>query len=596
MQVSDHQQLYSTRAKEFATIAQTLSEKYNRFSLVRLLIFVVGAAIFFFLWSYGWMAAVFVILFLAGFARFVYWHQDIKRAQRHHENLTKVNENELQYFQFKTTEFDGGKTFVDANHPYSVDMDIFDDHSFFQYANRGSSSIGKICFADWLKAPADKPEILARQKAIAELRDQLDWRQNFQALGMAAEDEVEHINALKDWLSNPPFVSNKKGLQAMMYIAPILGIAGIVLWATYLPWTIAILFFLPAGIILKQTLENVNATHAKTAKAGDILAHYGKLIAHIESNEFHSEKLKRLQSVFFIDEKNASKSVQQLSYIITQLNVRYNAFAILLNILTLWDLHWVNKLEKWKAEQQEQLPQWFDALKEFEAVLSFSTLYYNNQDWIFPTIAEDKHLHAVQIGHPLIDRNVRVCNDIEIPTEGHLKLITGSNMAGKSTFLRTVGLNIILAMSGSAVCAKEFSLPILQVYSSMRTVDALHENTSSFYAELKRLKIIIEAVEARDNIFFILDEILKGTNSNDRHTGSKALIQQFIDSQGSGLIATHDLELGGMEGTAEGAIENLCMEVEVDGSELIFDYTIKKGVSQSFNATQLMKQMGIKIK
>jgi DNA mismatch repair ATPase MutS len=169
-------------------------------------------------------------------------------------------------------------------------------------------------------------------------------------------------------------------------------------------------------------------------------------------------------------------------------------------------------------------------------------------------------------------------------------------MAGKSTFLRTAGLNIILAMSGSVVCAKEFSLPPLQVYTSMRTVDALHESTSSFYAELKRLKIIIEAVDAEQNIFFILDEILKGTNSTDRHTGSKALIQQFINSKGSGLIATHDLELGSMEANSAGAIENLCMEVEVQDGKLKFDYTIKKGVSQSFNATLLMKQMGIRIK
>ena len=168
-------------------------------------------------------------------------------------------------------------------------------------------------------------------------------------------------------------------------------------------------------------------------------------------------------------------------------------------------------------------------------------------------------------------------------------------MAGKSTFLRTVGLNIVMAMSGGPVCAKHLAVPILQVYTSMRTQDALHESTSSYYAELIRLKTIIEAVEEKDNAFFLLDEILKGTNSNDRHTGSKALIHQLIKSEGSGIIATHDLELGALEAKSEGSVENLCMEVEVNGDELIFDYTIKKGVSQSFNATHLMRNMGIRI-
>ena len=168
-------------------------------------------------------------------------------------------------------------------------------------------------------------------------------------------------------------------------------------------------------------------------------------------------------------------------------------------------------------------------------------------------------------------------------------------MAGKSTFLRTVGINIILAMSGSAVCAKELSLPLLQVYTSMRTQDALHESTSSFYAELKRLKVIIEAVEQENNIYFLLDEILKGTNSKDRHTGSRALIEQMIKSKGAGIIATHDLELGNMEANAAEAIENLCMEVAVENGKLRFDYTLEKGVSKSFNATILMKEMGINI-
>ncbi|MEM6966706.1 MAG: hypothetical protein AAF573_18220 [Bacteroidota bacterium] len=587
---------YQRRAKTFAAKAAELKSKYNRFSVVRLVIFFIGAGIFTFLWSYGAVAGLFALLFIGGFARFVYWHQAIQRDQRHHENLATVNQNEIDYWNYKYNHFDSGKKFVDPHHPNSVDLDLFGAYSFFQYCNRGSTSIGKKCLADWLRHPASVEEIGLRQVAIQELKDELEWRQNFQALGMSTEDSEDHLTALKAWLQNPPFVSTSLFLKLAMWIAPILGIASILLWIFYIPWQFAILFFIPAGVVLKITLDKVNETHTRTAKAEKILAHYARLMAHIEGKEFSSQKLKDLQSVFFIGEKNASQAVQRLSYIIQQLNVRYNAFAILLNIFTLWDLHWVLRLEKWKASQKDYLPKWFDALQEYEAVLSFATLFYNNEDWVFPKITKEHFLDAHQMGHPLIPSKSRVCNDLKMPTDAHIKLITGSNMAGKSTYLRTAGLNIVLAMSGSVVCAKAFSLPPLQVYSSMRTVDALHESTSSFYAELKRLKIIIEAVETQPNIFFLLDEILKGTNSNDRHTGSKALIQQFIDSKGSGLIATHDLELGSLEASSQGAIENLCMEVEVQDGKLIFDYTIKKGVSQSFNATQLMKQMGIKIR
>jgi len=589
------QEIYQSRKEQFAARAAELKSKYNRFAVIRLLVFFGGAAIFTFLWSYGIWAAVFAFVFIAAFARFVYWHQAIQRDQKHHEHLAEVNKNEIDYLAYNFSQFDGGENFVDAYHPYSVDLDVFGAHSFFQYCNRGATSIGKRCFANWLSHPAPTDEILLRQEAIQELTDELDWRQNFQAYGMSTEDSEDHLQALKTWLDKPSFVQNSTWIKIMMWLAPILGAIGVYLWAYYLPWHIMLLFFLPAGIILKTTLERVNETHIRTAKAGKILDHYGQLMGHVEGQDFSSKKLKELRSVFFIGNENASKSVRKLSYIISQLNVRYNPFAIILNIFTLWDLHWVLRLETWKENQKEFLLQWFDALEEFEATLSLATLSYNNPEWIFPKIKNENVLNADQMGHPLLHSESRIPNDLNMPTDAHIKLITGSNMAGKSTYLRTAGLNIVLAMSGSVVCAKEFSLPPLQVYSSMRTVDALHENTSSFYAELKRLKIIIEAVEAEPNIFFLLDEILKGTNSNDRHTGSKALIQQFIDSKGSGLIATHDLELGGLEKHSDGAIENLCMEVEVQDGKLIFDYTIKKGVSQSFNATQLMKQMGIRI-
>ncbi len=589
-------ELYQQRAKDFKQRATALQERYEKFGFVRLASFIIGIALLIFLFSMNpAIATIAIFVFLAAFYRLVLWHQQLLHEKQIEEALALINQEELAFMQDDFQSFTDGKEFIDPAHPNSIDMDIFGPYSFFQYANRTTTSMGKKRLAEYLTTVADKPEILARQEAIAELQDQLEWRQKFRAHGMSTEDAPEHLEQLKSWLAQPDFIQSNSMYKAGLIIAPILAIIGLFVWIFYWPWYFAMVFFLPAFYLLRTTLDQVNQTHLQTTNAGETLAYYAYLIEHLEDKHFQSDKLQSLSSALDTDAKKASARLKRLSYIIHQLNLRNNPFVIILNIFALWDLQWVLRLEKWKSEQRDDLPQWFAALAEFEALLSFATVYYNRPDWVFPEITEQSLFDATSLGHPLISPKERVPNDIQIPTAGHIKLVTGSNMAGKSTFLRTVGLNMVLAMAGAPVCAKKLSLPILELYSSMRTQDALHESTSSFYAELKRLKIIIEAVEEKPNIFFLMDEILKGTNSNDRHTGSKALITQLIKSKGSGIIATHDLELGAMAESADGAIENLCIEVAVENGKLIFDYKLKPGVSQSFNATLLMREMGIRV-
>jgi len=435
--------------------------------------------------------------------------------------------------------------------------------------------------------------IQARQVAIQELSALLDWRQDLQAYGAKTKDSREHLDLLQYWLERPNFMLENTLYKTALFLAPVLTVVALALAVVY-PWWIAILPVIPNILIIRRTLQKVNDTHRQTTHADKALSHYASLIQHIENQSFETPLLKQLSFAF--GEHQAHQQIRRLSYIIGQLNVRYNIFAFLLNLGGLWDLHWVYRLEKWKVNNKAYLSLWFENLAQFEALSSFANVHYNNPDWVFPEFQEITEIKATALGHPLIQQNKRITNDFSSPTQGHIKLITGSNMAGKSTFLRTVGLNIALANIGSPVCAQKFQLPLLKVYTSMRTQDALHESTSSFYAELKRLKFIIEAVERGEQIYFLLDEILKGTNSRDRHTGSKALIRQLIEAKGGGIIATHDLELGALEAQYGGAIENLRIEVEIEGGKLHFDYKLKKGVSQSFNATILMQQMGIKVK
>ena len=588
---------YQDRKTQFAAKTTALEQQYNRFSIVRLLSFIVGIALIILAFSYAALVGVAVtFVFLLAFAKFIFWHQQILKQKQHFEALTTINQTEIDIANGKYNHRPNGKQYLDLQHPCAIDLDIFGDYSIFQYFNRTVTHIGEKTFANYLLQPADKTEILARQEAGKELQNRLEWRQNFQAIGHNSEEDENDIRRLLHWLNDEPILLHNQLLRIAKIALPILFLTTIVTLFFGVPYQLSVIvFFINLGV-LSRKLKQVNDTHEKTSKAADILNSYARLIEHIEGETFESTKLKHLKQRLFIDNRSASASLSRLAFIIHQLNARFNMFAILLNGMFLWDWHWILKLEKWKAEMQTKLPEWFDILQEFDAMISLGTWQYNHADWPMPTIDETfTGVEGIALGHPLISKNNRVTNNLVVPNSGHIKLITGSNMAGKSTYLRTVGLNIVFAMTGAPVCAESLRLPILTVNTSMRTQDVLHESTSSFYAELKRLKTIIDSVENGEKVFFLLDEILKGTNSRDRHTGSRALIQQLIKSKGMGIIATHDLELGVLEAEANGTIENLCIEVAVEKDRLLFDYTVKKGVSKSFNATYLMRNMGIRI-
>ena len=587
---------YSTRHQQYLAQADALRDRYNRLSIVRLVLFLVAAGAI--AWAFGtlpWLGLLLTVAFLVGFSRFVGYHQGIKRQQEHVARLAEVNARELRYLAHDYAEYESGAAYLDPLHPYVPDLDVLGPYSIFQYINRAGTTIGRARLAAWLSAPVDVATIDARQAATRELAPRLEWRQHLQAHGLTAEDRPEHLDLLASWLAQPNFVANSRTYRILLWlILPWMLIGFTTLFFTH--WVVFVGFLILPGLIIRQTLDRVTDTHERTAQVAGTLRHYAGLVALIDEATFEADWLRERQQHFRVaGSKSAAQELRRLDYLVRQLNVRYNPFAIILNLFTLWDLQQIYRLERWKNRHRDHLARWFDALADIEAMNSFATLHYNHPSWAFPELTEATELRAIGLGHPLLPAEGRVTNDLTMPTAGHLKLLTGSNMAGKSTFLRTVGINIVLACVGAPVCAERLRLPLLQVRTSMRTQDALHESTSSFFAELKRLKTIIDAVEAGENTFFLLDEILKGTNSNDRHTGSRALIRQLIQSGGGGIIATHDLELGDMATRAEGRVENVRMEVEVRDGELIFDYKLKPGVSQSFNATQLMRRMGIRI-
>ena len=315
----------------------------------------------------------------------------------------------------------------------------------------------------------------------------------------------------------------------------------------------------------------------------------------IEKQEFQTDYINNLQSELEDHSQFASQKIRALSSILSALDTRLNVFAgVLLNAIFLWDILQVYRMEKWKAEHKNSLKKWFTALSQFDALQSLSNLSYNHPNWIFPKMSDkDFELIVSDIKHPLMQDEDCVGNDFTIPKRPYIKVITGANMAGKSTFLRSVGTNMLLAMMGAPVSAGQMTLNPIEIISSIRTKDSLVKNESYFYAEIKRLEGIIKRLKKGEKLFVFLDEILKGTNSKDKEQGSKALLRQLIDLQAVGIIATHDLNLGIISKEFSEFVENQCFEVEIRDGGLHFDYKIRPGIAQNMSATYLMKKMGI---
>ena len=257
------------------------------------------------------------------------------------------------------------------------------------------------------------------------------------------------------------------------------------------------------------------------------------------------------------------------------------------------DIKTVFELEKWKIKNKPNLTIWIDALSEFDTAISFSTFAFNNPAYVYPQTTSNEVIKADNLGHPLISTDKRVCNQFSINKQGQFVILTGANMAGKSTFLRTVGINLVLAMNGAPVCATSFSFKPSPVFTSISVKDSLFDNESYFYAELLRLKMIIDKLEAGEELFILLDEILKGTNSNDKFTGSRQLMQKLIRFKAAGIVATHDIALGDLEKELPENILNMSFEISIDNDRLYYDYKLQTGVCQNLNASYLMRKMGI---
>jgi len=587
-----------------AALAQQEAGKYkklaNTYSFLRLSIFVLlGLSIYFAAVNDNFtIIAIAAVLLVFCFAWLVSRQSGFERQMKYYLDLKLVNENEIASIQAYGNLYDNGGRFGSEKHYYTSDLDIFGNASLFQFINRAATTPGNTKLAAWLSAPTQKETIVLRQEAVKELSQKNDWKLATQTnLLFAKTQDVNQLQQLFNYLHIPLNLPGENWLIKYAKAAP---------WLLLLIIVLAFFFPVAKSIAIMVGLINLGIVGSKgmyikkadmiAGKIGDTLASYAMVFEKIQAESWQAAHSNNLAQTLIKD--NTSGKIKELSALINKLNYHLNLIVgAVLNAFFLWDIRQIIAIENWKRTNQDSLESAFDVIAEFEALVSLAGLHINYPGWCFPQIAEGDGytLTAKNVAHPLIPAKNRVQNDYELDNAFKVDIITGSNMAGKSTFLRTAGINTVLALCGAPVCAESMRVSVITMVSYMRIKDSLNESTSTFKAELDRLQMLLAAVENEPKVFFLIDEMLRGTNSVDKYLGSKAVIERLISKKAVGMVATHDLQIAHLEQQYPDYVRNFYFDIQVKNGEMLFDYKMKHGECKTFNASLLLKQIGIEI-
>lgn len=592
---------YQIREKRYFVQYKKANRQCNILSNLRLVAFlgIIFGAIFFY-FEYRIFGGLFSALSLVALVIFIIQHEKTRKRKELAFSLVSINRQAIDRINGKWVEFtDTGEEYIDQKHQYSVDLDIFGQASVFQWINNTFTFIGRKFLINSLTEPEkDILKIRERQVAIKELADKLDWRQHFLAEGSSSKNGMNNPEPLCKWAENENHMFKNIWLVWGIRFISLATVVSLIL-----PFLIDIGFLYITGILLFTQLilfiiglRFYMNTNKVIDLHHDAILTYQELLNKIESENFESKYLSELKSSLIDSNGNyASKQINELSFIVDMMSFKYSPLLyFLFNVIFLLDYHCMIAMVKWKKKSGSSVRNWFTVIGKLEEISSLSTIRYDNPNWCNPQLTILKqNFSAKNMGHPLLFSNDRVCNDLTIKGSGHVLLITGSNMSGKSTLLRTVGLNLVLAYTGSPVCASDFKCSIMDIYTSMRVNDNLEKRISSFYAELLRIKDIIQAASRSNSILFLLDEIFKGTNSKDRHIGATSVIRKLSKMSAVGLVSTHDLELGELEIDKDINVENCHFSERYSNNQIIFDYKLYPGVSKTTNALYLIKMIGI---
>ncbi|MDC6361574.1 MULTISPECIES: MutS-related protein [Flavobacteriaceae] len=587
--MSKVKQFYTQQRDKHTAHLQQVKKRLGLLATIRLAIFVALVAGIYFFWGQSAVVGIFVF----GITLFLYlvaWFVNLKKEKAYLERLVGLNETELEVLDRKFHHLPDGREFLQPEHPYAQDLDLFGRGSFYQYGNRTVLKQGSGVLAQLLLD--DKPkDILKKQEAIKELAKLPEWRQHFLALAGETKPKISPSVVSKWMKDHKTFTPKWVGIVAPIFVMLsilwiILAFLGKVPESLVLVW-----YFLGLGIVMRYA-KKILSFATKVSEAQETIQQHQRLISELEGQQFTSELLQELQKKLEVEGEKTSKIVKRFYQDMMMLEQQQNLLiAMFAQGLGLWSLYYTYKVESWIEKYGKDIEDWFSVIAQFDAYISLGNYAFNHPDHTYPDLVEgDAVLTAKAVGHPLVDPKKNILNDFEIG-KGRFCIVTGANMAGKSTFLRAVALQIVMANLGLPVKGQEVKYAPVRLLTSMRSSDSLADETSYFYAELKRLKFIVEELQ-KGNCFVVLDEILKGTNSVDKAEGSKKFVERLVRIGATGLVATHDLSLCTLSDQLS-QVENKYFDAQIVKGELYFDYQFKEGICQNMNASFLLKNMGI---
>ncbi len=588
-------EIYTNRKAVFSQELVQLKKKFNAISFFRIISIILALiAIVYFIDTQNKVYSLTAGIFFIAFILLMRFHNKIKDDKEFKEALVTINTDEIAFLKRDKLAFDSGEEFIDFTHPYAYDLDIFGSHSLFQNLNRTNTYIGKKTLANQLLGVLSNSEITANQEAIQELAKKLKWRQEFMAFAKKSQDNPEQYKTLIKWAE---FKSKpvSKAVSVLSFLAPTifaLVFIGYLISSNTLYLSALSYLFVFNLIVFGLFSGRISLEITKADNMDIIIKQYGLILQIIENETFESSKLKDLQNQLKVNALNSSGHLKELSVFFSRMESISNFVTTpLFNGLFLFHLHTLQDIIRWKKDYAPALSQWLDVIGTFEALNSLANFSYNNPEFVFPTLNRNHKISFSNLSHPLLNSETRIGNEVDFQPQSFM-ILTGSNMSGKSTFLRCLGINMVLGGIGSAVCASKAILHPMPVLVSMRLSDSLSDSESYFYAEIKRLKQIMDELNG-NRAFVLLDEILRGTNSDDKRSGTIEVIKKMIAKEAIGAIATHDIEVCLTTDDYPNRLINKCFEVEIINDDLHFDYKLHDGICQNKSATFLMKKMGV---
>ncbi|AOR22657.1 MutS-related protein [Clostridium taeniosporum] len=594
--MSKANEYYNSVLQENIKIKESLIKKLNIISIIRLIIIILMLIVDYLLYKADNYTAIIVstITFLIVFIFTALNHSNKLRDKKISEILIDINQKGIDRINDDFKKFkDTGSEYLNYKHRFINDLNIFGSNSIFQLINSTVTIGGRNRLAEILsnEQSVSKKDILKRQEAIKELSSKVQWRQKFIISGLLNKSSNSDLNDLLVWGEGESKINILNVIISYIFI--FINVVSVFLaLSEVLPWSFVVLVFMIDFIVLKILTKSISKDIKLFNDIKKEINGYSEILELIENEEFNSEYLKELKNKISYKEISCKKEMKKLSNLAEWVgDSSYNAYYFIINILFFSDVFIMNGLEKWKKNNGSKLREWLNVMNEIDSLNSISNIAFDHEDWSYPNILNRSEVYGEEIGHPLIG-NKAVKNNFSLSGVQKVALITGSNMSGKSTFLRSVGCNLALSYIGAPVYAKNFNCGIMSLYTCITTRDSLEESISSFYAEILRIKILIEACKKGEKVFFLLDEIFKGTNSRDRHTGATVLINQLIKHGGIGLVSTHDLELCDLE-KEDNQIINYNFREFYENDKIKFDYILRRGKSETQNAINLMKLAGI---